>query len=887
MYMLADDLAGAHDVAVPFVKRGFAVAVPTGPDRLDRFDSADLVVLNTDTRSRSEVEAADRVGAACEAIRTRSGALIYKKIDSTLRGHLGFEIDLVSDLMDYSLAVCAPAFPEMGRTTVGGYQLLHGVPVRCQDMVGPDIPPQHAFIPDLLDNGSGRARAHIDLKTVHGGTAAIEGALDEIRAAPGTTVVVDMADPMKWDGLLDAVFEDPDASGDRRSSAPAETSTLLCGSSGMAGALAERLTLTWKPRTSSTRTLRPSSRKPRVAVPSPPPKDGPVLVFACSLHDTTSRQVEQVVSRNKAATCPFDPLAIVDEQCRSAEVDRLTAGVAEAMANGRNAVVTPLRPDHTDHSERRVWIGNLAEKAAGRDPALVVIETLGEVARRLFTKANPGGLVLTGGETAGRVFHELHADGAWIRDEIVTGIGRAAVAGGVHDGMGLVIKPGSFGDEHTLVKAMERLSPRAVDTADGNTENGDTQISDTVADDTSVGTTGPDGQRESGDTPVGPTGPDSKRESGNRKGTGMDERPVIGITLGDPNGVGPEVIVKLLSQTWVYDLCRPLVIGRDEVIRRALPLARSAASGDDEFHDGRDGGATTLSQDVRLVDHPAAGLYRHGTIDVMNTADVKIDRLVPGRVQSEAGYLAVESVRQAARLAMAGDIAAIVTAPLNKEAMVHAGYAYPGHTELLAELTGTKHYRLALAFDGILVSHATTHVSLRDAIDRLSEEEILVTLNLVGNALAGMGVAAPRIAVCGLNPHAGEGGLFGDEEIRVIAPAIEKAREKTGAGGWRITGPLPPDTVFMRARKGDFDGIIGMYHDQGHIPVKAIAFDRTVNVTLGLPIIRTSVDHGTAFDIAGRGIADAGNLGEALRMAVSLVGEQWSIGDGQGAKTSS
>ena len=495
MFILADDLAGAHDVAVPFAKRGFAVAVPTGPDRLDRFDSADLVVLNTDTRSCSEAEAADRVGAACEAIRTRSGVLIYKKIDSTLRGHAGFEIDLVSDLMEFGLMVCAPAYPEMGRTTVGGYQLLHGLPISGADMAGPDIPPQHAFIPDLLTNGSGRARAHIDLKTVRGGAAAIRGALDDINAAPGTTVVVDMADPMRWDGLLDAVFQDRDDFEERRSSTPAAPSVLLCGSGGMAGALAERLALTWKPQYPSSRTQRTSSSKPRFAAPSPPPKDGPVLVFACSLHDTTARQVVQVNGRNSAAICSFDPLSLVDERKREGEVDRLTTSVAEAMANGRNAVVTPLRPDRTDHSEWRAWIGHLAEIAAGRDPSLVVIENLGEVARRLFTKANPGGLVLTGGETAGRVFQELRADGAWIRDEIDAGIGRAAVAGGPYDGMGLVIKPGSFGDECTLVKAVERLSPRAVDTKAGDTGTGDTEIGDTL-----VGTTGPVRKRAPGKT---------------------------------------------------------------------------------------------------------------------------------------------------------------------------------------------------------------------------------------------------------------------------------------------------------------------------------------------------------------------------------------------------
>lgn len=899
MYMLADDLAGAHDVAVPFVRRDFAVAVLSDPDRLDRFVSADLVVLNTNTRSCTEAEAEVRVGAACEAIRARSGTLIYKKIDSTLRGNVGFEIDLVGDSMDFGLVVCAPAFPEMGRTTVGGYQLLHGMPVRGQDMAGPDIPPQHAFIPDLLDNGTGRAKALIDLKTVHGGSAAISGALDEIEAAPGTTVVVDMVDPMRWDGLLDVVLEDPEAFEGRRSSTPAAASTLLCGSSGLADAIAERLAASWKPRSSLSRSLRTSSGKPQVVASSPSLKDSPVLVVACSLHDRTARQVEKIENRNSSTTCPFDPQSFVDEQRRDDEVDRLEALVAEVLSNGQNAVVTPLHPDPTDRTERRRWIGNLVEKAAGRDPASVVIENLGKVARRLFTEVSPGGLVLTGGETAGRIFHELHADGAWICEEIDPGIGRAEVAGGSHDGMSLVIKPGSFGDDQTLAKAVERLSARVVDTEAGDTGAGDTETGDT----------------EAGDTPDGITGPNGKRTFGIRKGTGTDERPVIGITLGDPNGVGPEVIVKILSQEWVYKLCRPLVIGHDEVIRRALPLVRSAAAAADAADDGHnddghndDGQGDGLNDDghndggqgagddpgrpkpdpclaIHRVDRPDAGRYRFGTVDVLNAADIEIAGLRQGEVQSEAGHLAVESVKRAARMAMDGDIAAIVTAPINKEAMGQAGYAYVGHTELLAEITGTKRFRLALAFDGILVSHATTHVSLRDAIDRLSEEEILITVDLVGNALAGMGVAAPRIAVCGLNPHAGEGGLFGDEEIRIITPAIEKAREKAGARDWRITGPLPPDTVFMRARKGDFDGIIGMYHDQGHIPVKAIAFDRTVNVTLGLPIIRTSVDHGTAFDIAGKGIADAGNLGEALRMAVSLVGEQWSIGGAQGAQT--
>ncbi len=823
LYLLADDLAGAHDAAISFAKRGFAVAVLSDPDRLDRFDSADIVVLDTNTRSCVEAEAIERVGAACKAIQARSGTIIYKKIDSTLRGHVGLELDLVCSMMDFNLAVCAPAFPELGRTTVGGYQLLHGVPVRRADMAGPDIPPQHAFIADLLGNASKRETVRIDLKTVLGGSAAIQRAIAGIKADQGSTVVVDMADPGCWTGMLDAVLGDSTESTEARDKVTQMGSTLLCGSAGMAGALAERLAETQNPHTSA------SHWRPGASVPTRVQKEGPVLVFACSLHDTTVRQVEEISGRKATAICSFDPLLIVKNRNSRDEVERVIELATEALADGRNAVLTPKRPGHSNHQE---WFKLLAEEADGHDPASMVIENLGAIAHRLFAGVDLGGLVLTGGETAGRVFSELDSDGAWILGGIDTGVALSAVTGGPYDGMQVVIKPGSYGNESTLMKAMDRLSSNTGDEFGG------------------------------------------KRRRSRRKRSGDDERPVIGITLGDPNGVGPEIIAKILSQEWVYDLCRPLVVGNDRVLRRALPLAEGDPT---VHHDGKSAGCRL---DIHLTDRPDTGLYRHGTMDVLNAMNVEIDGLIPGQVQPEAGRLAVESVQLAARLAMTGEIGAMVTAPLNKEAMGLAGYTYPGHTELLAEVSGTKKYRLSLAFDGILVSHATTHVSLRDAIDSLSEEEIIVTVDLVGRALVGMGVAAPRIAVCGLNPHAGEGGLFGDEEIRIIAPALEKAR----ARGWQIMGPLPPDTVFMRARKGDFDGIIGMYHDQGHIPVKAIAFDRTVNVTLGLPIIRTSVDHGTAFDIAGKGIADAGNLGEALRLAVQLVGDRWSVGSTSGEK---
>ena len=230
------------------------------------------------------------------------------------------------------------------------------------------------------------------------------------------------------------------------------------------------------------------------------------------------------------------------------------------------------------------------------------------------------------------------------------------------------------------------------------------------------------------------------------------------------------------------------------------------------------------------------------------------------------GAAAYGAIEAAIKLALAGEIDAVVTAPLNKEALNLAGYHYSGHTEILAHLCGVKDVGMMLVARNLRVAHVTTHVSLRRAIDLVTRERVLTVLRMANEAIRGMGIAAPHLAVAGLNPHAGEGGLFGDEEIKEIVPAIEAAR----AEGIKITGPLPPDTAFLRTLNGQFDGALAMYHDQGHIPVKMAAFEEGVNVTLGLPIIRTSVDHGTVFGKAGKGTASPRSLIEAIKLAVRM-----------------
>ena len=325
-------------------------------------------------------------------------------------------------------------------------------------------------------------------------------------------------------------------------------------------------------------------------------------------------------------------------------------------------------------------------------------------------------------------------------------------------------------------------------------------------------------------------------------------RPRIGITMGDPAGVGPEVVMKALAHVAPYESARPLVIGDAKRLERAAAIAK-------------------LSIGVRTVTQPGQARFEHGTVDCLDLALVPPD-LPFGQLSPVAGEAAYRYIERAVRLVREQHIDAICTAPLNKEALNAAGHRYPGHTELLAELTGTREVSLMLLAPKLRVIHVTTHIGLLDAIERIDAGLVERTIQRGRDLLVRAGFSNPRIAVCGINPHAGEGGLFGrGEEETKILPAIAVCR----ARGWHVEGPLPADTLFFRALRDDFDLIVAMYHDQGHGPVKAVAFDLGVNVTAGLPVVRTSVDHGTAFDIAGTGKADERSMLEALRQAALLA----------------
>lgn len=320
----------------------------------------------------------------------------------------------------------------------------------------------------------------------------------------------------------------------------------------------------------------------------------------------------------------------------------------------------------------------------------------------------------------------------------------------------------------------------------------------------------------------------------------------IAITMGDPAGIGPEVILRALSQSSVMRDCIPIVIGDRIVMEEAVRLPG-------------------LTIKLNILRTPEEAKAAAGSIDMIDLA--MLTSFEKKRPTAEGGSASAAYIRKAVELAVNKQVDAMVTAPISKEALKMAGLHWPGHTEMIAELTGTKDYAMMLAGGPLRVILVTIHTSLRSVPELITKEKVLKTIRLAKKACSMLGIQHPGIAVAGLNPHAGESGIFGDEETREIVPAIEAAKKE----GISATGPFPPDTVFIKAYKGEIDIVVCMYHDQGLVPLKMIAFDKGVNVTIGLPIIRTSPDHGTAYDIAWSGKADPSSMIEALKLALQMV----------------
>jgi 4-hydroxythreonine-4-phosphate dehydrogenase len=339
----------------------------------------------------------------------------------------------------------------------------------------------------------------------------------------------------------------------------------------------------------------------------------------------------------------------------------------------------------------------------------------------------------------------------------------------------------------------------------------------------------------------------------------MVVKPIIAITMGDPASIGPEIAVKALLEKKIHEICKPVLVGDAKVFEQIISLLKLKAS-------------------VNTISKISDAKFQYGILDVLDLENVDTGKLIFGEISAMAGNASFEAVKKVIELALAKEVDATVTGPINKKAINEAGHHFAGHTEIYAHYTGTKKYAMLLVEDKMKVIHVSTHVSLRQACDLVKKDRILEVIQLLYNGMISLGETNLKIGIAGLNPHAGDSGLFGTEEEQEIVPAIEEAKKI----GYEIEGPVPPDTLFAKAVTGAYGGVVAMYHDQGHIPFKLAGFKwnaekkrmdsvKGVNITMGLPIIRTSVDHGTAFEIAGKGIASADAMVLAIESAVRLA----------------
>ncbi len=326
------------------------------------------------------------------------------------------------------------------------------------------------------------------------------------------------------------------------------------------------------------------------------------------------------------------------------------------------------------------------------------------------------------------------------------------------------------------------------------------------------------------------------------------KRPLIGITMGDPAGVGPEIVVKALNCDEVYKISRPVVVGEENVIKRAMDVCG-------------------INLDINKIDNTCEGKYVKGTIDLIDLKNVDIDKLQIGKVQAIGGKAAFEYIKKATEMALKKDVDAIATAPINKESLRVAKIPYIGHTEILEDLTKTHNPLTMFQVHNLRVFFLTRHVSLRQACELVTERNVYEFIIRCREALEVLGVNKPKIAVAGLNPHSGEHGLFGDEEVKQIEPAILRAQKE----GVDVCGPVSADSVFYFGLKGKYDAVLSLYHDQGHIATKMVDFERTISITNNMPFLRTSVDHGTAFDIAGTGKVSEVSMIEAIKLAAEYA----------------
>jgi 4-hydroxythreonine-4-phosphate dehydrogenase len=635
-----------------------------------------------------------------------------------------------------------------------------------------------------------------------------ERLLQLFSSADAVTVVADGEAEADLEAVVAALAQLDYAAGGRR--------IVLVGTGGIAAVLAQSLRPQGRPATDTSVPARNAQAAGNSG--SPDPAGGraawPVLAVVGSASDAARRQLRELQAGG------FILVGLRPEELRHPGTPPKLSVVSEALSAGDPVALTVVA-ETVDPLEAGEIVGNLGLFVSGvldtqpQDPAAAVVLP---------------DLILTGGETAREVLERLGIRAL----EPLGAEQHGAVVSLADDGRLVGTKPGSFGDDQALLQLYHSIQGRrATEPAgtarrepfDPSAKSGETMNSVLKAADLKA----------------------AQLNAADLKATAQDTRPVIAVTMGDGAGVGPEVTVGALLAENAYRDCRPIVIG--DVYR--LELGAKALG---------------VEADIVEIQDVAEAVFEPGRINVIDPKLLSHD--LPWGVESaEAGNAAYHYIRIACELGMKGEVQGICTAPLNKAALHKAGHIYPGHTELLAHFMGIEEVSMMLSTPKVKVIHVTTHIGLIDAINRIEPGLVERTVRRGYSAMQRAGITNPKIGVCAINPHAGENGLFGyGEEAEKITPAIEKLQ----ADGIDARGPLPADTAFFLAGRGDFDLIVAMYHDQGHGPVKVLGIEAGVNITVGLPVIRTSVDHGTAFDIAGKGVVDVRSMIEALRQAAEM-----------------
>ena len=551
---------------------------------------------------------------------------------------------------------------------------------------------------------------------------------------------------------------------------------------------------------------------------------GAAAVLAKRLGTLLARNAQTMTPADPASSQPQDAarpvLAVVGSASGTAQAQlaRLEAkGFTVVRLHPLYAGATGAYATQLEETRRALLAGrNVAVTLAAEkvDPAKArrIVQALSTFAAHA-AKAAPADLILTGGETAREV---LDAVGRYSLLPLAA-VQHGAVLSRADDGTLVGTKPGSFGDDLALLQLYDDIRER---------------------------------RSRAEQAPATTLSLKTSEESGATMTDSATNQPLpyVAVTMGDGAGIGPEVIVPAVLDAGIQAECRPVVVGDAVRLRQAAE-------------------AVGVQADIAVIEDVEDAVFSPGRVNVIDLALLPED-LPWGQLSPVAGHAAYEYIRVASELAMAGKVQAICTAPLNKEALHAAGHIFPGHTELLASLTGTEEVSMMLSTPKIRVIHVTTHIGLMDAIRKINPDLVERTIRRGHEALVRAGIPNPKIGVCAINPHAGENGLFGQgEEAEKIEPGVKAAQ----ADGINAVGPLPADTLFFLAGRGDYDLVVAMYHDQGHGPVKVLGIEAGVNITVGLPVIRTSVDHGTAFDIAGKAIADSRSMVEALHQAAEMA----------------